>query len=121
MELREFKERIENIDITFDYDETYNNLYNACIDYMNESQDFDLEYLFEDFIDYDIAEEMAKQEIENGGLIRIYYFLGDANLNDSLFKIDGYGNLTNVYKDDLEYLKEQIIDNINDKLESEVD
>jgi hypothetical protein len=84
---------------------------------MNDSQDFSLEYLFEDFIDYDLAEEIAKQELERGGLIRLYYYLGSANLNNSLFRIDGYGNLTNVYKEDLEYLKEQILEELEGKNE----
>ena len=104
-DLKELKEKIENIEVGYDYEEIYNNLYNTVIDYMNETQDFDFEYLFEDFVDYDTAEDIAKAELERGGLLRLYYFLGSANLNNELFRIDGYGNLTDVYKDDLEYLK----------------
>lgn len=115
--LQDFKEEIENIEITYDYDDTYTQLYNTTIDYMNDTQDFSLEYLFEDFINYEIAEEIAKNELDNGGLIRLYYFLGDANLNSELFKIDGYGNLTDVYKDDLQYLKDEILEHINSELE----
>lgn len=117
--LKEFKKEIENIDITYDYDETYTQLRNTTIDYMNETQDWEFEYLFEEFIDYEIAEEQAKYELENGGLVRLYYFLGDANLNNELFKIDGYGNLQDIDKDDLDYLKEQIIEMINNKLVKE--
>ena len=114
MNKKELREKIEEIEITYDYEKTYNDLYNTVIDYMNETQDFDLEYLFEDFIDYDLAEEIAKTEIERGGLLRVYYFLGDANLNNELFRIDGYGNLTDVSKEDLENLKEEILDNISE-------
>lgn len=110
MNKKELKEKVENIEITYDYEETYSNLYNACIDYMNETQDWGLEYIFEDYISYDTAEEMAKNELENGGLIRLYYFLGDANLNNEMFRIDGYGNLSDFTKEDLEYIKEQILD-----------
>lgn len=117
--LKEFREEIEKIDITYDYDETYTQLRNTTIDFMNETQDWDFDYLFEEFIDYDLAEDMAKNELEQGGLIRLYYFLGDANLNNSLFRIDGYGNLQDIEKDDLDYLKEQIIEMINDKLNEE--
>ena len=116
MTLEELKNKIENIVIDYDYDATYSNLYNACIDYMNDSQEWDFEYIFEDFINYDTAEELAKQELENGGLIRVYYFLGDAHLNNELFKINGYGNLEDVDIDDLRYIKEEILDVINDKL-----
>lgn len=118
-DLKEFREEIEKIDITFDYDESYTNLRNTTIDYMNETQDWDFDYLFEEFIDYEIAEDIAKNELEQGGLIRLYYFLGNANLNNSLFRIDGYGNLEDITKDDLDYLKEQIIDIIDDKLNEE--
>lgn len=119
MTLEELKNKIENIEIDYDYDATYRNLYNACIDYMNDSQEWDFEYIFEDFIDYDTAEEIAKQELENGGLIRVYYMLGDANLNNELFKINGYGNLEDIDIDDLRYIKEEILDVINDKLKEE--
>lgn len=107
-------EIIKEIEITYDYEESYNNLYNAVIDYMNETQDFSLEYLFEDIIDYYTAEEIAKSELEKGGLIRLYYFLGDANLNNSLFRIDGYGNLEDIFKDDLDNLKEEILENLKE-------
>lgn len=119
-ELKEFKERIEKIESSYDYEEYYTELYNATVDYMNDTQDFDFEYLFEDIIDYDSAEECAKQELENGGLLRLYYFLGDANLNNDMFRINGYGNLTDIYKDDLDYIKEEILNTINEKIESEV-
>ena len=118
--LKELKEIIENIESSFDYDTYYTELRNATIDYMNETQDFDFDSVFDDIIDYEIAEDIARNELENGGLIRLYYFLGDVNLNNDIFRIDGYGNLTDIDKDDLDYIKEQIIDLINEKLESEV-
>ena len=115
-ELRELKERIESIKIDYDYEESYTNLYNTVIDYMNDTQDFDLEYLFEDFIDYETAEEIARNELNNGGLIRLQYYLGDTNLNDEIFKLDGYGNLENIDIDDLNNLKDEILENIDNKL-----
>ena len=121
-ELKELKERIENVKINYNYEESYTNLYNTVIDYMNDTQDFDLEYLFEDFIDYETAEEIAKNELNNGGLLRLNYYLGDTNLNDEIFKLDGCGNLENITIDDLNNLKDEIIENINDKLgESEAE
>ena len=121
-ELKEVKERIENIKINYNYEESYTNLYNTVIDYMNNTQEFDLEYLFEDFIDYETAEEIAKNELQNGGLLRLRYYLGDVNLNDEIFKLDGYGNLENITIDDLNNLKDEILKNINNKLaESEAE
>lgn len=118
-ELKELKERIENIESNYNYNSYYTELYNTTIDYMNDTQDFDFEYLFQDIIDYELAEEYAKQELENGGLIRLYYFLGDANLNNDIFRFDGYGNLTDINKSDLDYIKEEILNEIDKKLESE--
>ena len=118
MDLKELKKEIKKIEVDYDYEEVYNNLYNSCVDFMNDNQIWDFEYLFEDFINYDLAEEIAKQEIDNGGLSRIACFLGDVDLNQDIFKLDGYGNLQNVYKDDLELLKKEILDKI-EELEEE--
>lgn len=115
MNKRELKEKIENIEITYNYEESYNNLYNTCIDYMNETQDFELDYLFQDYISYELAEEITKQEIENGGLERLRYFLGNTDLFADIFKIDGYGNLENIDKDHLEMLKDEIIENLKEE------
>ena len=115
-ELKELKERVESIEVTYDYEESYCNLKNAVIDYMNNTQDWDFEEIGEDIIDYELAEGQVKYELENGGLLRLYYFLGNANLNNPLFKINGYGNLEDIDITDLEYMKEEILDLINDKL-----
>ena len=117
--LKELKERIENIEITYDYDTTYTELLNATIDYQNETQDWCFEGCFEDIIDYEIAEQQAEHELKEGGLARLYYFLGDADCNNDIFRIDGYGNLTDVDKNDLEYIKEEILDIIDEKLEEQ--
>lgn len=114
MDLKELKKRIEDIEIGYDYEDNYCKLYNTCIDYENNTQKFDFDYLFEDFISYDIAEEMAKNEIEQGGLERLYYFLGNANLNNNMFKINGYGNLEDITINDFRYLKEEILKTIKD-------
>lgn len=112
--LKELKKKIEEIEVDYDYQQVYTNLYNACIDYMNETQNWDFEYLFDDIIDYDLAEERAKFELESGGLLRLYYFLGTANINRDIFRIDAYGNLEDVTKTDLEDLKQEILDKIEE-------
>lgn len=115
-ELKELKERVESIAITYDYEEVYCDLKNAVIDYMNDTKDWDFETIGEDIIDYDFAEEQAKCELENGGLSRLYYFLGNTKPNGDLFKINGYGNLENVDIEDLKNMKEEILDTINYKM-----
>lgn len=117
--LKDLKERIENIEINYSYDETYSNLYNEVVEYMNKTQDFDLEHLFEDFVNYDMAEERTKYELENGGLVRLYYFLGDVNLNNNLFRIDGYGNLQDIDIDDLRCLKQDLLNEIEEKIKED--
>lgn len=119
--LEELKNELESIESTYDYDGYYTQLRNAVIDYENESQDWDLDGFFEEYVDYEIAEEIAKHELETGGLIRLYYFMGDANFNNEIFRIDGYGNLTNVDKDDLDCLKDDLLDAVNDKLKEDED
>lgn len=115
MTKNELLEKIKNIEVTYDYEKTYCNLRNTCIDYMNESQDFQLDVLFEDWSDYDTIEEIAKIIIDRDGLLRLYYFMGDCNLNNELFKIDAYGNLQDIYKDVLDDLKQMIINELECK------
>ena len=117
--LKELKEKIENAE-SWDYDEYYTTMLNATIDYQNETQEWDFETLFENIIDYEIAEDQARHELETGGLIRLYYFMGDANFNNEIFKIDGYGNLQDINKDDLDDLRDEILEIIEEK-ESEVE
>ena len=111
MTRKELKEKIENIEITYDYEETYNNLFNTCVEYMNESQTWDLERPFEEFVDYEVAEDIGRQEFEKGGLERMRYYIGDTNFwGNEIFRINAYGNLENIYKEDLEMLKEEILE-----------
>ena len=117
--LKELKEKIENIEVTYDYEQVYCDLRNTVTDYENDTQNWLFEDLFQDFVDYEIAEQYARHELDNGGLIRLYYFLGDANLNNNLFRIDAYGNLEDIDISDLEQLKEDILYIINDNLEEE--
>lgn len=114
MKKEELKNYLEGFSFSYDYEEDYSNIYNACTDYMNDTQDFSIEYAFEDVITYDTAEEIAKRELEDGGLIRLYYFLGTANLNNDIFLLDGYGNLQDATKEDLQ----NIIDTVLEELES---
>lgn len=118
-ELKELKNKIEEIDVTYNYNKTYTDLLNTCIEFQNETQCWEFEELFNDFLDYEIAEEIAKNELERGGLIRLYYFMGDCNFNNEIFKIDGYGNLQDVSIDDLKYLKDEILEKIEELINEE--
>lgn len=119
--LSELKSEIENIEVSYDFEDTYFKLYNTCIEYMNNTQNFELESLFEEYISYDIAEAMAKDQLEKGGLERLTYFMGDTNFYyRDIFRIDAYGNLHNITEEDLQFLKDEIIYAINQELEENI-
>lgn len=61
-------------------------------------------------IDYDTAEEMARNELEKGGLLRLRFFLNDVSLTDDYFRLDGYGNLAEIKQDDVVFWLGEIID-----------
>ena len=112
MKKEELIKKIKEIEITYDYEETYSNLYNAVIDYMNETQDWNLEYLFEDFVDEEIIEQMVKYKIDNEGLWSVQNLLDDIERYNGIYKIDAYGYGHDINKDDLELLKDEILDNL---------
>ncbi len=111
MNKRELKNYLYNYNLSYDYEKDYTNIYNACIDYMNSTQDFKIEEVFYNFIDYEMAEEIAKNRITEGGLASLHCFIDGVNLNEELFKLDGYENLENVTKEDLRDLIDDIIEN----------
>ena len=74
------------------------------------------EFLTEYGIEHiDTIEEIAKNEIEQGGLSRISYFIGDTNFStDEYYLINGYGNVENIDKDFLEGLIYDLENNFKD-------
>ena len=115
MKKEELLKNIKGVEVTYDYEETYNKLYNYVIDYMNDTQDFDLEDLFCDIVDYTFVEEYVKDQLEKGGLARLKNCIGDVVFYGyDLFRINTYGNIENITKDDLENLKQEIIDRLED-------
>ena len=115
MTLQELYDLVEEVEIDYPLDKTYCSLVNLVIYYMNESQDFSLEYLFEDFVDREIVSYYIKENADD--LDRLYYYLGDVDLRDELFITDAYGNLRNIDTTNLEDLKEDILSDIKDMLE----
>lgn len=104
------------IDYISDAEEIYYKLYDLWMDYLCDTNDYEMEYIFNDICTYELAEDIAKNELETGGLIRLYYFLGNANLNNNLFKVNGYGNLEDLDKSDVEYIKRELIYNLEKDL-----
>lgn len=109
------RKKIEEIEITYDYESTYCDLRNACIDYMNETQDWDLDYAFDEFVDEEILKEMVKYKIDNEGLWSVVNLLSNINRYEGIYRIDVYGYGYDIDKEDLETLKEDILDRIGDE------
>lgn len=117
MKLEDLKKKIEEIEITYDYDSVYCDLRNTTIDYMNETQDWDFDYLFEDYVDEDILREMVSYKIKDEGLWSVQNLLNDIKNYEGYYKIDVYGYGHDVDIDDLKDLKQEILDKIDKKME----
>lgn len=63
------------------------------------------------YIDEDYATELAKHELEQHGIGRLYTFLGDVNFNsESVYRLDSHGNLNSITKEDIEILYEDVVE-----------
>lgn len=70
-----------------------------------------LEYV-NDIIDIDMAEMMAKDQLEDGGLARLYYFMWDVNWwTAEIVRLDGYWNCEEVHFWDLIDIIDDVLDN----------
>lgn len=112
MNKKDLIKKIEEIEITFDFEQTYYNLHNACIDYMNETQNWNLDYLFEEFIDEELLKDMVKYKIDKEGLWSVINLLSEINNYNGIYRIDVYGYGHDIEKEDLELLKEDILDDL---------
>lgn len=117
--LKQLRKEIENIDITYDYEETYCNLANAIIDYQNDTQTCDFEYIFDDYIDEEILRYEVECNLKEHGVWAVRNLLDDIKEECGIYKIDAYGYGHDITKEDLEDIKEQILEVI-DNLESEM-
>ena len=118
------KKYIEELEIlrdnlSFDYEENYNRILKIANNFDNDFEDI---YLTDIFYDFDIvkeeeAESRLKYELENGGIDRVRCFINDTTA-DTVYKIDGYGNLENVYIGDFENIIDELIWNIKHNLEN---
>lgn len=95
-QIEEAKKQLNN----YNYYECYNILYNICVENNKE-------WLIDDIITSEEAEEMAKNELESGGLDRLFYFFSVDRLDD-LYRINAYSNLENIDKSDLENIIEEL-------------
>lgn len=116
--LEQLKKEIENIEIDYDLEKTYCCLINATIDYQNETQTWDFEGIFEDYIDEELLEYAVKDNLERFGVWAVRNLLADIKEECGIYRIDAYGYGHDITIGDLKDIKGQILDTIND-LESE--
>lgn len=99
-------EKKENL--SYDAERNYTDIWNMCADYDNEHRGV---YLTDritqhDFVGDEELEYIVKEQATD--LSRLRYFLGDT-YDANLYRLDGYGNLANVEKDDFESLIDDLI------------
>ena len=124
-ELNEIKEEIEDIDLTNSSEYLFEKLYEIADDNSDFQEAVENRGIFDDFIDRDTLEEMAKHELNEGGLDRLYAFMPeDYGPSHDYFRIDGYGNCQNIDTADIENLKSELLDcaeDLENELEDEVE
>ena len=89
-ELRKLKKEIENIEITYDYEDVYCKLINATIDYQNETQDWCFEYVFDEYIDDYLLQEMIEYQLKQYGIWAVRNLLDGIEEENGIYRIDAY-------------------------------
>lgn len=117
--LEELKERIENIEIGYDYEQTYCDLINATIDYQNDTQAWDFEGIFEEYIDDELLKYQVEYNLKEFGVWAVRNLLDDIKDECGIYRIDAYGYGHDITDDDLKDIKQQILDIIEEKLNAE--
>lgn len=116
--LEQLKKEIEEINITYDLEETYCKLLNATIDYQNDTQNWEFEYIFEDYIDEEILQYQVEYNLKEHGVWAVRNLLDDIKDECGIYRIDAYGYGHDITMGDLEDIKEEILQVI-DNLENE--
>lgn len=116
--LEELKKEVESIEIGYNYEETYCDLINATIDYQNDTQTWDFEGIFEEYIDDEILEQQIEYSLKEHGIWAVKNLLDDIENECGIYRIDAYGYGHDITSDDLQEIKDQILETIK-QLESE--
>lgn len=80
----------------------------------NLAYELDVEVITEDYYTLEEVNELELYPLNDAGkvdLTRMYFFLGDITGNTEVVRINGYGNLEEVTKNDLEDLQEEVLNN----------
>lgn len=117
--LKELKEKVENIEISYDYEQTYCDLINATIDYQNDTQDWGFEWIFNDYIDDYILKDMVEYNLKEHGVWAVRNLLDGIKNECGIYRIDAYGYGYDIDYEDLQNIKDEILETIDSKLEED--
>lgn len=116
-ELKEIKNTL-----SYDNEENYRRMINTLIDYDNEAQDnlylYDSIQEMYNFIDDELLTyhiEAIKDSYGYYDLTRLRYFINNT-YDDSIYYLDGYGNLENVTTDDISYCIDEAIEKLEESM-----
>lgn len=114
--LEQLKQEVEAIEIGCDLESVYSDLINATINYQNETQTWDFEGIFEEYIDDELLKYQVEYNLKEFGVWAVRNLLDDIKNENGVYRIDVYGYGHDLTSDNLQDIKEQILDIINDKL-----
>lgn len=112
--LKQLKKEVESIEIGYDLEKTYCDLINATIDYQNETQNWQFEYIFEEYIDDEILKYQVEYNLKEFGVWAVRNLLDDIKNECGIYKIDAYGYGHDITSEDLEEIKEEILNKIEE-------
>ena len=114
--LKELKERIEGVEIGYDLESAYCDLINATIDYQNDTQTWDFESIFEEYIDDELLKYQIEYNLKEFGVWAVRNLLDDIKEENGIYRIDAYGYGHDITSEDLENIKEEILNTIEEKM-----
>ncbi|MBR1984774.1 MAG: hypothetical protein IKA31_03450 [Clostridia bacterium] len=104
-------------EMSYLYDEEYSKIYNACVEVDNKYQKepYLCDYINDqNFVaDDEEMDYLIKQNSDS--LERLRYFIGNTYRSD-LYQVNAYGNLTNITRDDLKTLCDELIQMLNENI-----
>lgn len=112
-------EEVKN-NLSYNNDKNYCDMINTLIDYDNEAQDnlylYDRIQEMTEFVDDEMLNNYLIKE-NSDSISRLRYFINNTQ-DDDIYKLDGYGNLENVDKQDFEDCIDEAIDILKESLEA---
>lgn len=84
------------------------------MDYMNETQDWSIEEVFNEYMSEDTAKWLIEYEIKNYWLERLPYLTWWVDFRYERYRLNAYWNLENVEKADLECTIDEVISRLAD-------